>query len=541
MKTLLIFPPVWDINLAPMLSTPLLTSMLKEEGHNAEFIDANSSFMNFILNKDFLNYYQSKISFYENILQNLYKNPPSKNNIQIKNTLENYIKEFHFSKKYLLDFYENTPNIQTDLDKIFYNSEVVNNHYNFLRTIINKMFYKDIDENIPNEYRLFFDWEQNLIHKIEEYEPELICFSVYCEQQYIWTLNFSKKIKSKTQIIWGGSYITSNRYNLQKNVFKECVDICIYGNGEIPLKLIANKEPLENISNIIYLDNNENIKINKNKYSAFKFYIPEYDNTKLKEYFVPENVIPIESSRGCYWGKCAFCDFMDCSIYKQKNINDLIAEIKEYIDRYKVNRFFFTDAAMHPLYAEEFSKKVLENKLKIYYLSDFRLEKEFTQDLLQQMYDSGLRLALWGLESGSDRILKMYNKGTTVENNSKVITASSKAGIYNWCWTMINFPNETIDDINLTKDFLFKHYDYIDYISLNNFTILPNSPISFEKENFNLENVSFEKTSIYKPPVKTRIYAEKIRHEIFEKFQSKINLYSDDLTRILIKLTKERP
>ena len=36
--------------------------------------------------------------------------------------------------------------------------------------------------------------------------------------------------------------------------------------------------------------------------------LPDFDGLPLDRYFVPERIIPYLATRGCYWGRCTFCD-----------------------------------------------------------------------------------------------------------------------------------------------------------------------------------------------------------------------------------------
>ena len=539
LNTLLIFPPLWDINLAPMLSTPMLTNMLNRCGHDAEFLDLNSDYMNFVLNKEFFNYYRDKVVYFEKQLVNISKKMQTPENNSLRIYMTELVLAFRNAETFLTDFYNNYPEANFNTDSLFdKEGSEIQEYYHICKNITMNTFINNYKINVPDDCRLLYDWEERILNTIFEKQPELIGFSVYCIEQYRWALSFSEKIKQriKTKIFFGGNQLTSLRYEIDKNIFNKCVDVCIYGNGEIPLCMLADGEEYENIPNLIYLDKDNNLKINSDYKKRFDFYGAKYDSVNFKDYFVPNPVLPVEGSRGCYWGKCEFCDFMDCMTYRQKKVDDLLDEIEEYINKYNVHHFFFTDAAMHPEYAKEFSSKVLEKNLKLYFLSDFRFEKEFDEELLNLMYDAGLRVALWGLESGSDRILQMYNKGTTVENNSRVIKLASQAGIFNWCWTMILFPMETAEEMVMTRNFLFDHYDFIDYVSLHNFTLLKNSPITMNYKNFGMTSGNF-----FKPNLGMRIFSEKIRHEIFNLYMPKMCKNPDDLTNMLLKCSREKP
>ena len=77
-----------------------------------------------------------------------------------------------------------------------------------------------------------------------------------------------------------------------------------------------------------------------------------------------------------------------------------------------------------------------------------------TKDTLQLLYDSGLKLVIWGVESGNDRILKIIRKGTNVSDLKVVLKDSFDVGIKNVLYIMFGFPTETEEDIHDTLKFI---------------------------------------------------------------------------------------
>ena len=57
----------------------------------------------------------------------------------------------------------------------------------------------------------------------------------------------------------------------------------------------------------------------------------------------------------------------------------------------------------------------------------------------------GCFMIAWGLESGSEAVLKRARKGTTVKRIEETIAASHRAGIMNWGYFIIGLPGETIE------------------------------------------------------------------------------------------------
>ena len=72
---------------------------------------------------------------------------------------------------------------------------------------------------------------------------------------------------------------------------------------------------------------------------------PDFDGLPMEKYFVPEPVLPYLATRGCYWGRCEFCDHGEgyTAGYRTKKINAIIEEIGFLKDKYRTRHFHFTD------------------------------------------------------------------------------------------------------------------------------------------------------------------------------------------------------
>jgi anaerobic magnesium-protoporphyrin IX monomethyl ester cyclase len=69
---------------------------------------------------------------------------------------------------------------------------------------------------------------------------------------------------------------------------------------------------------------------------------------------------------------------------------------------------------------------------------------------LKLMKQAGCFMIAWGLESGSEAVLKRARKGTTVTRIRETIAASNRVGIKNWGYFIIGLPGETVDTIQET-------------------------------------------------------------------------------------------
>ena len=157
-------------------------------------------------------------------------------------------------------------------------------------------------------------------------------------------------------------------------------------------------------------------------------------------------------SRGCPY-HCIFCasHLTYGSIVRFRTRENILKEIDLCIEKYGTNHFSILD--------DTFTlKKDLVHQLcrafkqrGVSWDCDTRVNC-VSQDMLQEMANSGCQKVSFGVESGSPRILKLIKKNITIEQVKLAFKWAHKSGIkYVEGTFMIGaHPNETIQDINLT-------------------------------------------------------------------------------------------
>jgi radical SAM superfamily enzyme YgiQ (UPF0313 family) len=101
-------------------------------------------------------------------------------------------------------------------------------------------------------------------------------------------------------------------------------------------------------------------------------------------------------------------------------------------------------------------------------------------DVVQAMAQSGLAWAMIGFESGSQRILDMFEKETTVEENLQAAEICREAGVKIWANIMFGAPTETRAEVMDTVRMVWKIKP--DHLSTSFFTPTPGSHIAAEVE-----------------------------------------------------------
>ena len=500
--------------LSPHFALPTLLGQFKDTGYEASVLDLNVDFYNTILTSK---YVQNSLIEAKNLLRTLKENIKKyfvkgklleqydfkkQNEIAKASMISNLFGKYNedvLSKSALLidksvqimkskTLYYNPEFFTTAINNInialqivsapYFPTQIAFSSYNndLLTLDYEKIKYYVFDKST----NIFLPYFESTLDKIKKENADCIGISINSSSQIVAGLTLSNLLKKNTNshICIGGNHFGRVCESLEKypEFFKLFCDSLMVEEGEIPIieltKYVAGEIEIEKVHNLIYLKDNKvqfNPKTQPKKLNELK--IPSLEGYNLSQYFTPEIVMPIPTSRGCYWRKCSFCDHDFGMHYNIKDIDKLIQEIKTYKEKYGITKFEFIDEAISPDYMKEMSERFIKEDLNIEFFCDARLEDGFTKDVLTLAHKAGLRMVLWGFESGSRKIMELINKGINIDNRLKILKDAREAGIYNFAFIFFGFPAETKQDAMETIDVICNNTDIINSYGKSIFTM----------------------------------------------------------------------
>ena len=164
----------------------------------------------------------------------------------------------------------------------------------------------------------------------------------------------------------------------------------------------------------------------------------------------------IQTARGCPYN-CAFCCQRNIWRGKVRNrsLKKVMEEVDNYLKRYKVDQIYFNDDTFildeKRVYA--LCKEMKKRKVVWHCLS--RADR-VNPKILKKMYSSGCRALTYGIESGSDKILKLMNKMTNAKTGYGAVCMAKNAGLKVRAQMIVGFPGETDETIKETAKFIKK-------------------------------------------------------------------------------------
>ncbi len=279
-----------------------------------------------------------------------------------------------------------------------------------------------------------------------------------------------KKHHPECIVILGGGYANTELRSLKEKRLFEFIDYVVLDDGERPLtnllEYLQGKRPRKELvrtytlsedrKSLEYIHDTSQKDIPHGETGT-----PTYDGLALDQYLsLMEMLNPMHRiwsdgrwnkvtlAHGCYWGKCAFCDVTLDYIerYDPASADRVIDRMVSLIEETGQRGFHFVDEACPPALLKNIARRLIDRQIQVTWWGNIRFEKAFTPELCQLLADSGCVAVSGGLEVASDRLLKLMNKGVTVEQVARVTNAFTEAGVMVHAYLMYGFPTQTAQE-----------------------------------------------------------------------------------------------
>jgi anaerobic magnesium-protoporphyrin IX monomethyl ester cyclase len=320
-----------------------------------------------------------------------------------------------------------------------------------------------------------------------------------------------KALDPKVVTILGGPHFSSTPQETLKRY--PCFDFGVVGEGEETiielLQYLRNREgAVENIRGIVFLQGEERIATGPRER------IRVLDSLPLPAYDLLEHIagnygpaihsvkrLPasmIVSSRGCP-GKCVFCDRTTFGNELRAYSAEYLLRLVKYLkDTFGVNEIHFNDDNFLVFRKRNraFCHSLRKQGIEISWSCLGRVDA-IDRETLLLMKEAGCWQIDFGIESGSQTILDMLQKGTTTEMNRRAIALVHESGINAKANFMIGTPLENHRTIQETERMLLSVP--LDEFHMTYFTPLPGTEIYDEVQHYGTFTEEWEKMNMWTP------------------------------------------
>ena len=298
-----------------------------------------------------------------------------------------------------------------------------------------------------------------LISAIIEQKPEILGFNLLTENAlYAYDIVESLSSFEDLCIVAGGPHPTSEPLEVLKHGF----DVVVLKEGEETLVELVQKlrasAPLSEVKGVAWLDEDQRLQHSPlrdlpDDLDVLPSPLGVIDLYDRDRYVKPGSPLlpPIITSRGCP-GRCTFCsnNVSGCS-YRFHSTNRVIEEVKAWQEKEGVVSLFFQDTAFTADRERtiELCNQLKEVSPRVFWVCKARCD-QMDSELAKVMSEAGCTSIFFGVESGSDEVLKRVGKGMTVGKIVEAVKVAHSAGLGVYVHMMVGFPDETVEELQET-------------------------------------------------------------------------------------------
>ena len=332
-----------------------------------------------------------------------------------------------------------------------------------------------------------------LVKPVLAFKPDLTGFSILFSQQLYYSLALAKLIKMNgIKVILGGATLSVMPRpesllaepvsvmlgeELHPLDVADFIDGLIVGEGEIGLAAVLKGRPPTESPGLVYRLNGAVRKTPPRMPDDLgALPAPDFKGLPLERYHSPRLVLPYLSARGCFWGRCSFCTHQKTYLaYREEPVERTIEKLSLLQERHQNHHFSLVDEMVHPNRMAKLANGLLARGLKINFSAYAKPTAGFSAELLENAHQAGLRMLMWGVESGSKRVLDVMRKGTNPRDMGLVLERSGRTGVWNLVFAMFGYPSESAEEWEQTLSFLETHAKAVDGLSKSRFLLLAGS------------------------------------------------------------------
>ncbi len=308
-----------------------------------------------------------------------------------------------------------------------------------------------------------------ILEEIKRQKPDLVGMSFLSTTSYPYAKILARQVResdAKVKIAFGGVFATLNA-QLVKLQCRE-VDFVCRGDGEqLVLDLLENLENPGAVTGLTWMKDGDLMQNPPRVLERNLDQWPFPDRESLPLDFIESMPLDVpvvlsmdrfttmQTSRGCPW-PCVFCDIpiFNEGKWRSRSPEHVLAEL-EHLQNLGYGGIYFVDDhfLLQPKRIEKICAGINEKGITIEWGCEGRVDS-VCQHIFPAMAKAHCRTLMFGIESGSQKILNRLKKDQTLEEIETAVKTAKKSGIkivHGFC--VVGSPDETVEDIRATMKF----------------------------------------------------------------------------------------
>lgn len=393
----------------------------------------------------------------------------------------------------------------------------------------------------PDSYSVMLDWQDErksapLVsgplmdawqQKVLDFAPDIIGFSVYFVTLFP-SMELARRLRdrSSAKIVFGGPFCRRANGGARDIVSRGIADAAVIGEGEVTfaelVDMFGSGKARACPGAIVRTDRGIEDGGDRELIADLdSLPFPDFSGFQLRHY----SLLPIHSSRGCV-NNCAYC--LDRAFWKKYRCREpanVVAEIEQQVMTHGMYDFVFLDLLVngHLGNMEKMCRLLvaLQNKLgKELRWMGYASPREMSEDLIDWMKRAGCRELIFGVESGSERVLQRFEKRIDLGVAEKIIKTCCAKDISVTIDWIVGFPGETEEDFEKTVQFSKRIQPCSDHFRpANLFFLNPGSRVWNNPRRYGIAGVNPEDLTAWEDDTASASRETRIRrHSSFNAF-----------------------
>jgi radical SAM superfamily enzyme YgiQ (UPF0313 family) len=308
---------------------------------------------------------------------------------------------------------------------------------------------------------------------------------------YIFTMEFIKQVREKfpAKIILAGGPECFLNFNSEFLVKSGMFDALCFGEGEEALPELLSKIQDDKPWNTqgFFVKNGSRyvdcgawmslVDLNKIPHADYSFLDPKTEK------------VAVSTSRGCI-NNCAFClEKTHSGKFRYRAADSIVDEIVSHKKNFPSLDFVYLNDSlingnMHEF--ERFCDLMIESRVGVQWGGHILARKEMTKEILCKMKKAGADRLNFGVESGSDVVLKAMRKSFSADLALQVLTEAREAGLSFSVNLIVGHPGETDEEFEKTVLFFKKIRQLTGCVHINPCLVLKGSDLYLHSDRWGI-------------------------------------------------------
>lgn len=220
---------------------------------------------------------------------------------------------------------------------------------------------------------------------------------------------------------------------------------------------------------------------------------PDFDGLPLDRYLSPHLLLPYDPTRGCYWGRCAFCHYglaaTGTARYRERAVETVVEHLGALSVRHNTHFFYLSQDSVAPAMLCRLADALAKTGLDLRWGTDLRPEPYLTPERCQGLRRGGAVACSLGIESASPRVLRRIDKGITPGRAATAVRDLARAGIAVEVMCFSDFPTETFTEAMATLRFIERHASHVAAFIVGQFELTHGSRVARDPTRFGLREM----------------------------------------------------